>query len=1285
MLDNMFEVNEVKKGLVKDCVLFKICPEAAGTWDYTRNTIKPEDVTPSSTKRVFWLCAKGHSFERPVRVFVQSRICPECRRLSTTVSGKSHMMRFWDFEKNTGNVTQISAKSTDIANWKCKKCGYEWQSTIRCRKNDLCPCCDTNSVIIKGVNDFATVYPRLGLDALQEMNPDIDLGKEGVGSHKRIMWRCHVCGYEWTAPIYGRIRRDTPEYRIAKCPVCARNRRMLSFDQEFPELIELYSKNNLKALSDIDIDWQQKYIWVCDIHGEFTAVLSSMIRAIRTDNNGCPYCNGTKVKREESFGALHPDLVSEWSPKNEISPFEITENSKREVEWVCHKGHTWVSRVATRSKGYGFCRDCFPFGKAIKSFADVHSDLRKHYSNKNLTPFNIHSQREYTHAIWICDEGHEFNDTFLAIDRRGFRCPVCSGREIVSGYNDFKTLYPEYARDYDEVKNALPANKISPKSSDMGTWWRCEKGHSYHRSVRSHIVWRGVCPVCSRHVFVAGVNDLLTAYPRIADIWDYDRNGRGPEEVYDSNPNYHAFICNKGHHYSAKIQQVADNDFSCLICDNIKFDGSINSLAVLKPELAKEWSPNNARGVDTVRPTYRMSALWICPNCKGEYRAAIADRDIGDELCPFCADKKILVGLNDLRTTHPDLVSEWSSNNVKGPEQYWKKSQEYVKWVCHVCHGEYSAIIKNREFNDNACPYCNRSKLLTGFNDLLTTNKQLASEWSPDNERTPDTVCHTYWLTVKWICPDCGGEYFAPIKDREVGDDACPYCNSNIVLPGNNDLLTVYPALAAEWSPSNERNPDSVCRDFKEKVRWICPDCGGEYSAKIAEREVGDEACPYCNRGNLLAGLNDLATTDPGLAKEWSRNNDKPASSVRRNYVYRALWICTDCGNDYRASVCDREIDDKLCPYCYGSRVLTGYNDLATVNPLLAEEWSPNNDRTSDKVRIDRISDGLWVCPTCHGEYSARIVDREVGDEACPYCANKATLVGYNDLSTVDPTLAEEWSPNNVRAIDEVRINQKFYVLWICPTCHGEYSARIDDREVGDGACPYCANKATLAGYNDLATADPALAKEWSQNNDKPVSSVRRNSVYRVLWVCPDCGGEYSAIIANREVGDEACPYCANKATLAGYNDLATVDPALAEEWSSNNDRATGEVRRNQNLYGLWICPICHGEYSAKIANREVGDKECPYCANKKALPGFNSFMIKHKDIMDEWLEAENLLIGIDPDTVLDNDRSSVWWQCKDCGKKYLLSIYVRLLKQKRGHSPCPFCNGRRIKLVHYI
>ena len=32
------------------------------------------------------------------------------------------------------------------------------------------------------------------------------------------------------------------------------------------------------------------------------------------------------------------------------------------------------------------------------------------------------------------------------------------------------------------------------------------------------------------------------------------------------------------------------------------------------------------------------------------------------------------------------------------------------------------------------------------------------------------------------------------------------------------------------------------------------------------------------------------------------------------------------------------------------------------------------------------------------------------------------------------------------------------------------------------------------------------------------------------------------------------CPYCSNKKVLAGYNDLATVSPKIASEWSKKNN-----------------------------------------------------------------------------------------------------------------------------------
>ena len=69
----------------------------------------------------------------------------------------------------------------------------------------------------------------------------------------------------------------------------------------------------------------------------------------------------------------------------------------------------------------------------------------------------------------------------------------------------------------------------------------------------------------------------------------------------------------------------------------------------------------------------------------------------------------------------------------------------------------------------------------------------------------------------------------------------------------------------------------------------------------------------------------------------------------------------------------------------------------------------------------------------------------------------------------------------------------------------------------------------------------------------------------------------------------------------------------------------------------------------------------------------------------NEWATFENLVIQVDPDQILDNCTKPVWWHCNHCNQLYIMSVKQRLLKQKRGHNPCTFCNGRRIKKRYNI
>ena len=128
----------------------------------------------------------------------------------------------------------------------------------------------------------------------------------------------------------------------------------------------------------------------------------------------------------------------------------------------------------------------------------------------------------------------------------------------------------------------------------------------------------------------------------------------------------------------------------------------LNSLLDTDFNLSKEWSPSNGRGPETYLKTNKSWVYWLCPACSGEYRCPINEREVGDDSCPYCNDRRTLAGLNSLADTHEELVKEWRHNNVQKPTEVRKSNALYVLWFYPTCHGEYSYPIKEREVGDDS-------------------------------------------------------------------------------------------------------------------------------------------------------------------------------------------------------------------------------------------------------------------------------------------------------------------------------------------------------------------------------------------------------------------------------------------------------------------------------------------------------------------------------------------------------------------------------------------------------
>lgn len=120
-------------------------------------------------------------------------------------------------------------------------------------------------------------------------------------------------------------------------------------------------------------------------------------------------------------------------------------------------------------------------------------------------------------------------------------------------------------------------------------------------------------------------------------------------------------------------------------------------------------------------------------------------------------------------------------------------------------------------------------------------------------------------------------------------------------------------------------------------------------------------------------------------------------------------------------------------------------------------------------------------------------------------------------------------------------------VWWRCENGH-EWEAVVYTRTHGSG-CPFCAGKKAQAGFNDLATQYPELARQWDYTKNIPVlpADVTTGSHRLVWWKC-EKGHSWRASVRSRVSGN-GCPVCAGRQLLAGENDLATRFPELAQEW----------------------------------------------------------------------------------------------------------------------------------------
>ena len=132
-----------------------------------------------------------------------------------------------------------------------------------------------------------------------------------------------------------------------------------------------------------------------------------------------------------------------------------------------------------------------------------------------------------------------------------------------------------------------------------------------------------------RQKLVVGENELASQCPKAAEMWS-SKNKLAPTEVFAGSGKKAFFVCpDCGQEFKATIQNVVRSvnggTTGCPICAGKKIVLGINDLASMYPEIAAMWSSKNKKSASEVAAGSGKKAIFVCPNCRKEFKAAICN------------------------------------------------------------------------------------------------------------------------------------------------------------------------------------------------------------------------------------------------------------------------------------------------------------------------------------------------------------------------------------------------------------------------------------------------------------------------------------------------------------------------------------------------------------------------------------------------------------------------------------------------------------------------------------
>ncbi|WP_186278736.1 zinc-ribbon domain-containing protein [Lysinibacillus sp. BW-2-10] len=612
--------------------------------------------------------------------------------------------------------------------------------------------------------------------------------------------------------------------------------------------------------------------------------------------------------------------------KNEINPLVMRPKAKEKYYWKCNLGHEWIERLDKRKRKESVCKICEKvktLDSPLISEWDYESKL-----NKNIDPTSLVCNARQRIG-WVCFKGHKWE---ARLDHRissNSGCPFCSGHKIIKEESSLAALFPYLLKEWDYEKNDVSPFAVASKTTSS-YHWRCKEGHSWSGSVANRTRRGDSCPYCNKTRASEEYN-LITEYPQIIELWDYEHNTKQPQEYLPFSNEEVVFKCSIGHKWKDKISAIVSGN-RCEVCYPRKGYREVDeyyNLAYFSPELAIEYDENkNKKLSNEISPYSGKKVWWCCSKCHNEWQATVDNRQRGRN-CPKCSE---WVGTS----FSEQAIFYYMRQAYKNVENRYKLELADISFEIDIFFKALKVAIEYDGYFYHIDKVGNDEKK----NQILTENEIKLIRVRESNG------------TEKEL-PHLKGDFYTIEHDGNKLD--------NLTLLINKLLILIKDITGVE----GEKIEIDVVKDARQ-IRELY-------------------------KSNKF--IKSLAVKNPMASEQWDykKNGTLTPHDVYPSDLTEVFWKCHICDNSWKQKIMIRNRDSR-CPYCTGARV-NGKNSFAAIYPELAKYWDyeKNVEIKPSQVKPGVKEVFFFKCICCKTSWSEVLRNITRRKVICKICKNECS------------------------------------------------------------------------------------------------------------------------------------------------------------------------------------------------------------------------------------------------------------------------------------------------------